>query len=165
MIDVRSATIVKRGQRLLDNFNWRLEENDHWVIAGPTGSGKTTLLELLAGAIHATQGEVVYSFVSGATWDERFAKRKQTVHYIPAHAIQTFLTHHELFYQQRYYSIGDERVPQVKDIFGDDVDRLHALHLPPNFNIDSLLPLDVTRLSNGQLKKVLILKTDRKSVV
>jgi molybdate transport system ATP-binding protein len=112
----------------------------------------------LAGMIHPANGEVDYSFVNGTTWDERFAQRKQTIHYIPAHAIQTFLTHHELFYQQRYYSIGDERVPQVKDIFGDDVDRLHALNFPPNFNIDSLLDLPVTRLSNGQLKKALILK-------
>ena len=143
---------------MLQDFNWQVNDGEHWVISGANGSGKTVLLELLAGANHAAQGEVDYSFVSGADWDERFAMRKKAIHYIPAHAIQIFLSHHELFYQQRYYSIGDERVPQVKDIFGDDLARLDSLDFPPNFNITSLMNLAITRLSNGQLKKVLILK-------
>ena len=158
MIDIRNVTVVRHGQRLFENLNWRLEGHEHWVIAGPNGSGKTILLELLSGAIHASQGEVTYDFVKGTTWDERFAQRKQLIHYIPAHAIQTFLSRHELFYQQRYYTMGDERIPKVSDIFGEEIDRLHALQFPSSFNIDALLNLDVTRLSNGQLKKVLILK-------
>lgn len=158
MIELRNVEVVKNGKRLFETFNWTIKPNEHWVIAGPNGSGKTILLELLAGNAHAVHGEVVYDFVNGTTWDERFAQRKQNVHYIPAHAIQTFLQHHELFYQQRYYSIGDERIPLVRDLFGDDVTRLHALNFPPSFNIDGLLDIEVTRLSNGQLKKVLILK-------
>jgi molybdate transport system ATP-binding protein len=158
MIDIRNVAVVRRGQRLFENLNWRLEGHEHWLITGPNGSGKTILLELLSGAIHASQGEVNYDFINRTSWDERFVQRKQTIHYIPAHAIQTFLSHHELFYQQRYYAMGDERIPKVKDIFGDDIDRLHALQFPSSFNIDALLNLEVTRLSNGQLKKVLILK-------
>ncbi|MFD0998740.1 ATP-binding cassette domain-containing protein [Ohtaekwangia kribbensis] len=158
MIELRNVEVVKNGRRLFETLNWTIKPNEHWVIAGPNGSGKTILLELIAGNAHAAHGEVVYDFVNGNTWDERFIQRKQNVHYIPAHAIQTFLQHHELFYQQRYYSIGDERIPRVRDLFGDDVARLHALDFPPSFNIDGLLDIEVTRLSNGQLKKVLILK-------
>jgi molybdate transport system ATP-binding protein len=158
MIELRSVDVARNGKRLFENFNWTIKPNEHWVIAGTNGSGKTILLELIAGNAHAVHGEVVYDFVNGNTWDERFAQRKQNIHYIPAHAIQSFLQHHELFYQQRYYSIGDERIPLVRDLFGDDVTRLHALHFPPSFNIDGLLDIEVTRLSNGQLKKVLILK-------
>lgn len=158
MIELRNVAVVRNGKRLLEAFNWTIKPNEHWVIAGPNGSGKTILLELVAGSVHASHGEVVYDFVNGTTWDERFAQRKRNVHYIPAHAIQTFLQHHELFYQQRYYSIGDERIPLVRDLFDDDVTKLHALDFPPSFNIDELLDIEVTRLSNGQLKKVLILK-------
>ncbi len=158
MIELRNVEVVKNGKRLFETFNWTIKPNEHWVIAGVNGSGKTILLELIAGNAHASHGEVVYDFVNGTTWDERFAQRKQNVHYIPAHAIQIFLQHHELFYQQRYYSIGDERIPLVRDLFGDDVNKLHELNFPSSFNIDGLLDLEVTRLSNGQLKKVLILK-------
>ncbi|SKC53127.1 ATP-binding cassette domain-containing protein [Ohtaekwangia koreensis] len=158
MIELRNVNVVKVGKKLFENFTWSIKANEHWVITGANGSGKTLLLELLAGHSHATQGEVAYDFVTGATWDERFAQRKQNIHYIPAHAIQAFLQQHELFYQQRYYSIGDERIPLVRDLFGEDIERLHVLDFPESFNIDALLNIEVTRLSNGQLKKVLILK-------
>ncbi|HEY9049852.1 MAG TPA: ATP-binding cassette domain-containing protein [Ohtaekwangia sp.] len=159
MVELRNIGIAKAGKRLLENFSWTINENEHWVLSGTNGSGKTLLLELLAGSIHPVQGEITCDFIHGTTWDERYAERKQKILYIPAHAIQAFLQHHELFYQQRYYSIGDERIPLVRDLFGEDVKRLHILDFPASFNIDQLLNLEVTRLSNGQLKKVLILKS------
>lgn len=158
MISIDNVTIIKSGKKLFENFSWNIQPGEHWVISGDNGSGKTILLELIAGIIHASHGEVIYSFVTGRSWDERFTQRKQKIHYIPAHAIQTFLQGHELFYQQRYYSIGDERIPRVRDLFGEAIEQLHSLHLPASFSIDELLDLELTRLSNGQLKKVLILK-------
>ena len=158
MISIDNVTIIKSGKKLLENFSWNVQTDEHWVISGDNGSGKTILLELIAGTSHATHGEVIYSFITGTTWDERFAQRKEKIHYIPAHAIQTFLQGHELFYQQRYYSIGDERIPRVRDLFGEAIEQLYSLQLPTSFSIDELLDLELTRLSNGQLKKVLILK-------
>lgn len=158
MIGIKNASVVKAGKTLLRNLSWTIQPDEHWVITGPNGSGKTLLLELLAGITHPSQGEVSHDFITGTTWQERYDQRRQKIHYIPAHAIQTFLQNYELFYQQRYYSIGDERTPKVRDLFGDSIDRLQDLNFPESFNIDALLDLDVTRLSNGQLKKVLILK-------
>ena len=158
MIGIQNASVVKAGKTLFKNLSWTIQPGEHWVITGPNGSGKTLLLELLAGVAHPSQGEVIYSFITGSTWQERYDQRRQNIHYIPAHAIQSFLQNYELFYQQRYYSIGDERTPKVKDLFGDNLQHLHDLNFPESFNIDALLDLDVTRLSNGQLKKVLILR-------
>ncbi|WP_333820371.1 ATP-binding cassette domain-containing protein [Ohtaekwangia sp.] len=159
MVQLQNIGVIKSGKRLFENLNWTIGSQEHWVVCGDNGSGKTLLLELLAGVTHPVQGEVIYDFIQGSSWDERYAERKKKILYIPAHAIQTFLKNQELFYQQRYYSIGDERIPCVRDLFGDDVHRLHILDFPPSFNIDRLLDLEVTRLSNGQLKKVLILKS------
>lgn len=158
MIEVKQVSVRRAGLPLLKDITWRITAGEHWVITGANGSGKTWLLELLAGHVHATAGEVAYDFVQGATWDERFALRKQHIHYIPAHALQVFLQQHDMFYQQRYYSMGDERVPRVKDILGVEADAFEALGMPATFNIASLLEIDVTRLSNGQLKKVVILQ-------
>ena len=159
MIEVKDVSIVKSGIRLIENFNWKIESGEHWVITGANGAGKTILLETLAGIAHAARGEVIYDFITGDTWDQRFAQRKALIHYIPTHAIQSFLRSHELYYQQRYYSVGEEGIPSVKEILGDHVERLHELNFPASFNIDSLLNLPVIGLSNGQLKKVLILKS------
>src|SRR6185436_11228813 len=108
MIGIRNASVVKAGKTLFKNLSWVIQPGEHWVITGPNGSGKTLLLELLAGTTHPAQGEVSYGFIAGNTWQERYDQRRQKIHYIPAHAIQSFLQNYELFYQQRYYSIGDE---------------------------------------------------------
>lgn len=164
MIRIAQVTVVKAGVSLFKDLDWTLSANEHWVITGGNGSGKTTLLELLAGVLHPSHGEVSYSFIDGASWDERFHQRKEKILYVPAHAIQTFLQGHDLYYQQRYYSIGDERIPLVSEIFGADQTHLHDLDFPATLNIDALLMLPINRLSNGQLKKVLILKSLVKQV-
>lgn len=155
MIHIQNVEVVKSGQKLFEKLDWTIQSNEHWVIGGLNGSGKTVLLELLAGVIHPSHGEINYSFIKGTSWDERFAQRKKHLHYIPTNAIQNLLQHHELFYQQRYYSMGDERVPLVRDLLGEAT---HLLKFPSSFSIESLLNLKLTRLSNGQLKKVVILK-------
>jgi molybdate transport system ATP-binding protein len=159
MIEIESVDVTRSGFKVFQNFSWKTESHENWVVKGANGSGKTILLELIAGNIHPSAGEVRYDFIKGTTWEDRFRERKEKIHYIPAHAIQTFLSsYHELFYQQRYYSIGDTEIPLVRNIFGNDLHNLHALSFPASFNIDALLDLELTRLSNGQLKKVLILK-------
>jgi molybdate transport system ATP-binding protein len=158
MIELKHVRVQRAAVPLLQDITWRIAAGEHWVITGANGSGKTWLLDLLAGNVHATTGEVVYDFVQGATWDERFALRKKHIHYIPAHALQVFLQQHEMFYQQRYYSMGDERVPRVKDVLGVEAGAFDALGMPATFDVASLLEVEVTRLSNGQLKKVMILQ-------
>ena len=116
MINIQNVDVVKSGKKLFESFDWTIQSNEHWVIGGSNGSGKTVLLELLAGVIHPFHGEVNYSFINGKSWDDRFEQRKRQVHYIPTNAIQKLLQHHELYYQQRYYSIGDERIPSVRDL-------------------------------------------------
>jgi molybdate transport system ATP-binding protein len=159
MIEIRNAVVIKSGNKLFDNFSWTINDGEHWVITGPNGSGKTTLLELISGAIHLPRGELTFSFIDGDTWDERYTQRKRKVHYIPANAIHTVLSEAQgLYYQQRYYDMGGERIPLVMHVLGKAKDEIKSLPIPESFSIDHLLNLEVTRLSNGQLKKVLLLK-------
>ncbi|WP_165823959.1 ATP-binding cassette domain-containing protein [Pseudochryseolinea flava] len=165
MITFHDVTISSRGQIRLKDFNLIIEDNHHYIIRGSNGSGKTTLLESIAGIVHATSGTVEYSFIgSDLTWDERFYLRKQHIHYIPTHALQSTLsTHPEFFYQQRYYTIGDVQLPTVQDFLGAE-SKFDASTFPASFNIGQLLPLELTRLSNGQLKKVLIIRALMKNI-
>jgi molybdate transport system ATP-binding protein len=159
MIEIRNAVVIKSGNKLFDNFSWTINDGEHWVVTGPNGAGKTTLLELISGAVHLPHGELIFSFINGDTWDERYIERKRKIHYIPANAIHTLLSEtHGLYYQQRYYGIGDERVPLVSDILGKALEKINGLPIPESFSINHLINLELTRLSNGQLKKVLLLK-------
>ena len=84
---------------------------------------------------------------------------------IPAHALHAFLKgSHDLYYQQRYYEIGDENVPTVGDLLGVSDEKLKALNIPQSLSIEHLLDLKLTRLSNGQLKKFLLLKNLSKGI-
>ncbi|MBL0741210.1 ATP-binding cassette domain-containing protein [Chryseolinea lacunae] len=161
MIEIKHADIIKSGERLFDNFSWTINAGEHWVITGANGSGKTLLLELLAGKVHLPKGELHMDFIAGNTWDERHAERKRKIHYIPTHALQAFLANTpNLFYQQRYYTLNEsETTPTVRSILGKEADQLEALNIPPSLSIAHLLDVEVTRLSNGQLKKVLFCKS------
>lgn len=158
-INIIDVDVLQTGVKLFANFSWSVGAGEHWVISGANGSGKTTLLEIIAGVKHVQQGVVQYSFVEGSTWDERYAERRKKIHYIPAHAMQSLINPDPTrYYQQRYYDLGDEQSPLVRDLLGDGVSRLRDLNIPESLSIEHLIDVEVTRLSNGQLKKVLLLK-------
>jgi molybdate transport system ATP-binding protein len=159
MVTLSNVTLTHRGKKLFSNFSWQISAGEHWLVAGPNGAGKTFLLGLLAGAITPSVGEVKHDFVKGQTWDERYHERRRQILYVQAHALQNFL--HEntsSYYQQRYYSLGNERTPTVAEVLVHS-ERLSQLHIPESLSIGHLLHLPVTRLSNGQLKKTLLVKS------
>lgn len=159
MFEFINVDAGRPGVTLIRNFSWRIAAGENWIVQGDNGGGKTLLLELLAGKIHHTSGDVRIDFIDGTTWDERHAQRKQYIHYVPTHAVQSLLKQDQhQYYQQRYYSIGDERQPTVRNLLGHPAEALTTLHLPEEFAIDNLMDIEVNRLSNGQLKKLLLIK-------
>src|SRR6478609_973197 len=165
MIELRNIAIQKSGQKLFDNFNFVIEQGDNILITGENGSGKTTLLEIITGVISVTHGEVYYNFITGESWEERYQQRKQAIHFIPADAALTRINQHELFYQQRYYSLGDTFVPTVKDFLGSEtVEQIQRMKFSSSLSIDHLLDLKLTTLSNGQQKRLIILANLAKQI-
>jgi molybdate transport system ATP-binding protein len=159
MIRIKSAAVRKNGHSVIKPITFELRSGEHCVIRGNNGTGKTILLELIAGHITPSEGSVEYDFIHHDDWSARYLERKEKIHYIPSHAMSVFLAgHSDLFYQQRYYEIDNTFIPFVRDLLGPLVDRLPTLNLPSSLNIDRLLNLHVTGLSNGQLKKLLLLK-------
>ena len=159
MVTIDDVQVVRSGKTLMKHFSWMIADGENWVITGKNGCGKTILLELLAGNTHASHGEISYSFVEGDTWEQRYWDKKRKIKLIPTHAIHTlFRGNSELYYQQRYYATGGE--PRlVRSLFGSDVERIPDLNLPASLNIASLLDRGIDRLSNGQLKKILLIQS------
>src|SRR5688572_18812194 len=105
MIELHNVTLSRSGITSFENFSFKIETGESYVIQGANGSGKTTLLELIAGTRTPQRGSIEYDFMRSQDGQERYALLRDLVHYIPCQALQTFLgTHRELFYQQRYYS-------------------------------------------------------------
>lgn len=159
MIDIRNVRVVKAGKELFQHLRWEIKPGENWIVTGKNGCGKTTLLELLAASLHASQGEIVYNFIEGSTWEEQFWDKKKKIKLIPTHAIHAlFRGSNDLYYQQRYYASND--APRtVSDLLGDGIDQIQRLTIPGSLRIDSLLDREITRLSNGQLKKIVLLQS------
>ena len=165
MIELRNITVSKAGTKLYRDFSLKIPSDENWLISGSNGSGKTLLLEVLAGILHLSQGETFYEFIAGETWEERYTEKRKHITYIPTTALHSFLSGSEdLYYQQRYYGIGDQKVPLVKDLFERGGELLKLLNIPASLSIEHLLNVEVTRLSNGQLKKLLLLKSFAKGI-
>jgi molybdate transport system ATP-binding protein len=158
MIQLREVTVQIHDSILWDNLSITFDDGLNYLVHGGNGCGKTTLLKLLSGQMRPRSGEIKYSFIpEDGDWDERYQLRKRFVHFIPTHALHDVIRSHEFFYQQRYYTIEGES-QTVRAYLGDRADQLSAMRFPDSFNIGPLLDLELTRLSNGQIKKVIILK-------
>ena len=53
-----SVTVVRGGRPIVDRVDWRVAEDERWVVLGPNGAGKTTLLQMAGALLHPTSGRV-----------------------------------------------------------------------------------------------------------
>lgn len=61
---VRSVHVWRGDRHVLRGINLDAERGEVIHVAGPNGTGKTTLLRVLAGLLHAEEGEVLWQGVS-----------------------------------------------------------------------------------------------------
>ena len=55
-LDFDDVSVIRDGASVLSSINWRVEDDQRWVVIGPNGAGKTTLLKLAAAQIQPTFG-------------------------------------------------------------------------------------------------------------
>jgi NitT/TauT family transport system substrate-binding protein len=58
VVDVRSAGVLRGGNRVLDGIDLTLSRGELLTVVGPSGAGKSTLLSLLSGLIEPASGSV-----------------------------------------------------------------------------------------------------------
>ncbi len=159
MISLHNVSFSFRQVCVFENLSLKLEASTSYLITGANGSGKTTLLKVIGGTLTPTKGNVKYDSLNDALdWNVKYEWRKNHIHYLPVQSIHDLISSHELFYQQRYYAIESTEIPTVRNYLGSLVEKLESLELPHSFQIESLFNIELTRLSNGQVKKVVILK-------
>jgi len=56
VLELTDVSIVRNGNRILDQINWTVDSDDRWVVLGPNGAGKTTLLQVAAAFMHPSSG-------------------------------------------------------------------------------------------------------------
>ena len=147
-------------------------EKQHWAVVGPSNAGKTTLLEILRGQ-HLCQPPNARSYPYLST--EEIASKDVRLRY-PAHAIQYVgfstkdrgLSGFGTYMSARYESrreVTDFSLLQylqgrtdLNAEYTDKIDRKLLDRVIKDLNLEKLLSMPVSNLSNGQTRRARIAK-------
>ncbi|WP_204498732.1 ATP-binding cassette domain-containing protein [Aquibacillus albus] len=58
VLDLRNVSLIREGNWILKNIDWKIEKGEHWVLLGLNGAGKTALLHMLYAFYFPTKGKV-----------------------------------------------------------------------------------------------------------
>jgi molybdate transport system ATP-binding protein len=159
MIHLNNVYVLFQNHSVFHDLNFSIESGVSYLLTGANGAGKTTVLKLIAGDLQPRQGSVIYDFIDPQLdWDEKFQIRKKAIHFVPTHALHDLIRTPDLFYQQRYYTIESTPLATVRDYLGERIHELERMQFLASFQLQHLLGLEITQLSNGQVKKLIILK-------
>jgi spermidine/putrescine transport system ATP-binding protein len=60
IIELNNISKSFDGEKVLDNLNLFIKENEFLTLLGPSGCGKTTMLRIIGGFIEADEGEIIF---------------------------------------------------------------------------------------------------------
>jgi molybdate transport system ATP-binding protein len=147
---IENASVYVNDSRILDNFNWRVNEGENWAVLGRNGSGKSTLLKLIHGDLHPALGGKVEWFGGAENrtiWDVR-----KKIGYVSPELQSIYdddLTGEEVVLSGLFASRGLYRKVTGKQ-------RKTMKELIASLSIEKLGRKKVGHMSYGEMRKVLI---------
>lgn len=156
LIALQNVNVELNGRRVLHDISWSLESGQHWAVLGPNGAGKSTFLRLIRGEIwpaahnggtrrYGFGGEVTESPI-GIKHKVALVSAEQQTRYMRTEwhmkawqVVFTGLFDSELM----YHHPTDAQLEQVRAAMSE-------------LGIDAHWDADFHKLSQGQLRKVLI---------
>lgn len=170
-LTVQDIAVRLQGREVLRNIAWRIHEREQWVILGPNGSGKSTLVKALWGGAPTHHGKIIYHFNNGS---ENPSAIRDSIGYVSFELQQTLMEHESWEQEIRHFSNRDDEVTTAKDIIISSVTNDGTLTIRQNnrlirvadqLGITHLLRENITTLSTGESRKILIARALMKSPV
>ncbi|WP_020680819.1 molybdate ABC transporter ATP-binding protein ModF [Marinobacterium rhizophilum] len=128
----------------LNNINWQIEDNQHWVVTGANGSGKSALAAVLAGAGNCVGGQLsgvpprvgLVSFEAQAALIEAELKKDDA----------------------DIMDVIAEGTPVREILLNGETDPALVAELASLFGLESLLDQPFRKLSTGESRKMLLVR-------
>ncbi len=152
LLKFEEATFRKFQHTIFPDTNWEIREGENWALTGANGSGKTTFLEAIEGRLVKIKGNVAYHLTDANGIVASDPHQLIASVYFSDHSVN----YGDFYYQQRYHATETDGIITVRTFLGlensDVLPELEAL------DILRLLDMEIIKLSNGQFKKMLIVK-------
>ncbi len=131
-----------RKKWILRNVSWQVNRGEHWAVIGHNGSGKSSLLKVLKGSLYYSEGSL---------------QKCENLHH------QTKLLSFDTQLQLLQKTMIDDQAKAFSESFqdiqvNDVLQKESTCKLVEKFAIHHLLQQPITALSNGETRKVLIVK-------
>ncbi|WP_290303980.1 ATP-binding cassette domain-containing protein [Mucilaginibacter flavus] len=164
---INNATVRFLNNTLFKNLTFKINQNEHWALIGPSGSGKSALLQTIAGRFNITGGEINYHF------DEQLlstlphtngvsAKTKLIALVEPRHHFKNLSNTSDFYYQQRYNSSDSEDALTVDNYLASvntgqiTAARWTTENVLTLLNLHQLRDKQLIKLSNGETKRLML---------
>ena len=145
ILQVENLTVAIQSKIIFENVSFEIQKERQYAIVGPSGSGKTALLHCLAGQ----------SFYKGSI---RAKPGVSIVLVEQQHHFKNLSNTSSFYYQQRFNSMDAGDAMTVQEYLDD----LDSSSIENEFfellGIDKLLPKPLIQLSNGENKRVQLIK-------
>ncbi len=155
VLKLENVAVSFRGKFLLNGISLEIMKGEQWVILGPSGAGKTVLAHSIAGNFFFT-GDISGPF------DNLEAFQKRVIVVDHHHRFKNLNNRQDFYYQQRYNSSDASETISVADDLAAyrnaENSCFHPEELIDLFLIRSLMPEPLIQLSNGENKRLQIVK-------
>jgi iron complex transport system ATP-binding protein len=151
VLDFSDVVVRRNGRDIVSHLDWRVKDDERWVILGPNGAGKTTVLQLADTLTYPTTGTVkILGEKLGRTdvFDLRprigFASTAMAKRVPPTETVLNVV-------MTAAYSVLGRWREQY-----DDIDERRALRVLAEWKLDDLADREFDTLSDGEQKRVQI---------
>ncbi len=152
MFELKDVCLYRKNRVILQNIQWKVKDNENWILFGRNGSGKTMLLEIISGYIYPSRGEVIRFGKRHGEYDVREIRKR--IGYISTPLKNMFGAREKIIdvvTSGLYASIGLYMEPSGKQV-------KTALELLSTIKMESRSDEWFGILSDGEKQKVLMLR-------
>jgi molybdate transport system ATP-binding protein len=147
---LNEVTVSLAGKTILNKLSFQIHEKQHLGICGPSGSGKSILAKVISGDIFC-RGDLLFLDSNESTITPKITRVEQQHRFKNRSNVSNF------YYQQRYNSTDNEDSLTV----GEELDQ-HGISMDMSwirvFNIEELVAKPMIQLSNGENKRLQLVK-------
>jgi molybdate transport system ATP-binding protein len=156
VVQIANLNLKYQHKPVLQDLNWTINRNEHWLLCGESGSGKTSLAKAIAGLTHS-YGNIEIGF------DPQSSLPAMVYYVANWFQFKDLEGQSNFYYQQRYNKQSTETTASVKaelESFGKKHGLLYheAEPILTALGFSGLVNATLIQLSSGEHKKLQLVK-------